>query len=365
MERLNMHLTDMAIASLKPPRSGQKTYFDDGLKGFGIRLSYGGTKTFVLMQGSARQLTTLGRYNPPHFTLAKARSKARALIGAHQSEQRAPQITVQDALDRFMEHYAAKNKKSTVEETERLLRRYLAFNGKLADIKRSQLVQKLDAIEALSERRHFFTAAHTFFRWCRRYDLPNLLEGVEKPPKNPSRARLLTNEEMAVVWEKTHRLGVYGLICRVLIVSGQRLTQIAHLHSSYLDRGKKLIAWPPELMKGREFILPYGDLLHSQLPQGDGLLFTNEEGAPFNSWSDPHKELLDLCRIPHFTRHDFRRFYSSTHSAIGTPPHIRELLLDHAIGSEVSRIYDRYTYMAEKCAAQLAYEEYVVTVLRL
>src|SRR5438876_501876 len=92
--------------------------------------------------------------------------------------------------------------------------------------------------------------------------------------QRPKRSSVSTNKEIAVVWEKTHLMGVYGLICRVLIVSGQRLGQIAHLSSAYIDRGKKLITWPPELMKGnREFVLPYGDLLNSLLPQGEGLVF--------------------------------------------------------------------------------------------
>ena len=48
-----MRLTDLSIRKLRAPDSGQKTYFDDALPGFGIRVSQGGTKSYVVMYGIA------------------------------------------------------------------------------------------------------------------------------------------------------------------------------------------------------------------------------------------------------------------------------------------------------------------------
>ena len=266
-----------------------------------------------------------------------------------------------------MRGYAEKNKPSTVKETERLLNRYLKPLGtgkKLPEFSKTELVRTLDAIVSRSERRHFYTAAHTFFRWCRRYDLRNPLEGVEKPAKSPIRNRLLSNEEFLLVWRASLAMGKYGLLVRCLLVSGQRLNQIASLAGPYINRDTRTIHWPGRLMKGNlDFLFPYGDLLHSLLPQGDGLLFPTEAGDPFNNWTDSHKELLKAVGIPHFTRHDCRRFYSSTHSAIGTQPHIRELLLSHAFGTVVSRTYDLYTYLSEKRAAQETYEAHIARLV--
>ena len=44
-----VHLTDITIKSLKPPERGQLTYTDDALPGFGVRVSQGGVKSFVLV----------------------------------------------------------------------------------------------------------------------------------------------------------------------------------------------------------------------------------------------------------------------------------------------------------------------------
>ena len=57
-----MRLTDLAIKHLDPPEKGQRIVFDDALKGFGLRLSQGGSKTWVIVKGKERKLRTLGRY---------------------------------------------------------------------------------------------------------------------------------------------------------------------------------------------------------------------------------------------------------------------------------------------------------------
>ena len=51
-----MRLTDIVVRNLVPEER-QRTHFDDTLRGFGIRVSPGGTKTFVLVYGPARQRT--------------------------------------------------------------------------------------------------------------------------------------------------------------------------------------------------------------------------------------------------------------------------------------------------------------------
>jgi hypothetical protein len=68
-------LTDLAIRHLPTPERGQKTYFEG--EGFGVRVSQGGTKTFVQMYGPERRLKSLGRY--PVMSLRDARKAAKAV----------------------------------------------------------------------------------------------------------------------------------------------------------------------------------------------------------------------------------------------------------------------------------------------
>ena len=73
-------LTDATIRAATPPAKGQKTLWD-GLKGFGIRLSQGGSKTFIVMIGSGKRFT-IGRY--PAVSLAEARTEAKRILAEKQ-----------------------------------------------------------------------------------------------------------------------------------------------------------------------------------------------------------------------------------------------------------------------------------------
>ena len=71
-------LTDLSVSSLKPPARGQFTCWDTALRGFGIRVSVAGAKSWVVMAGRSRKLSTLGRY--PAMSLKDARVAAKLAL---------------------------------------------------------------------------------------------------------------------------------------------------------------------------------------------------------------------------------------------------------------------------------------------
>jgi integrase len=82
----------------------------------------------------------------------------------------------------------------------------------------------------------------------------------------------------------------------------------------------------------------------------------------FRSVSGPLKLLRDGLGLPHWTPHDFRRYFSSTMARLGTPIHITEQLLAHATGTRnaIERTYNRYAYFDEMKAALEAYEAHIL-----
>lgn len=50
-----MSLTERAVAALSPPAAGQKFHADGSIPGFGVRVSQGGAKAFVLTVGEERR----------------------------------------------------------------------------------------------------------------------------------------------------------------------------------------------------------------------------------------------------------------------------------------------------------------------
>lgn len=70
-------LTDLLLRGAKPPERGATKLRDGTLKPFGIRISSGGAKSFIILLGSGRR-EAIGRY--PTIMLAKAREKAKAIL---------------------------------------------------------------------------------------------------------------------------------------------------------------------------------------------------------------------------------------------------------------------------------------------
>lgn len=73
-------LTPAIVETLASPAKGQIDYWDGALPGFGIRLSQGGTKSWVVMlrREKRKVRVTLGTY--PQLSLEAARAKARELL---------------------------------------------------------------------------------------------------------------------------------------------------------------------------------------------------------------------------------------------------------------------------------------------
>src|SRR5215204_740478 len=73
-------LTALAVDRIKPPEAGQVEYFDTHLPAFGLRVSYSGTKAWIVMTRVGGKLTriTLGRH--PAMSLTEVREKARAVV---------------------------------------------------------------------------------------------------------------------------------------------------------------------------------------------------------------------------------------------------------------------------------------------
>src|SRR6266852_5266856 len=77
-------------------------------------------------------------------------------------------------------------------------------------------------------------------------------------------------------------------IALLLLITGQRLGQIANLRREFIDEKAGVITWPAELMKGnRRHSIPLTAMaaeILSSLPK-EGLLFPTDKGAPYNNWS--------------------------------------------------------------------------------
>ena len=128
--------TDRKIATLPKPPKGQIDYFDEGERGFGVRVSMGGTKTwsYKYVFGGKQRRLSMGQY--PAISLAKARTMvlsakhdvvsgidpATQKLTARREEREAP--TFDQLAREYIERHAMKRKRSWRED-QRIIDTYL------------------------------------------------------------------------------------------------------------------------------------------------------------------------------------------------------------------------------------------------
>jgi len=74
-----MNITQRAVKAAKAPESGNHIFYDDELRGFGLRVTAAGVKAFILnysVAGRERRVT-IGRWPEWSAEAARARSGAR------------------------------------------------------------------------------------------------------------------------------------------------------------------------------------------------------------------------------------------------------------------------------------------------
>lgn len=348
-----MHLTELAVRALRTERA-QQTFFDDHLKGFGVRVTKSGTKTYVLMHGNDRRLATIGRVDA--LGLKEARDKARLLL----TKKDEATIAFGEARETFLAmHVRLNNRLSTAESTELRLKHFAGLDDRsLASLKTGDFTAITDGLITAgkpSEALHAFVAAKTMLNFCirRGYIERHPLQALTRPVEPRKRDRWLTAQEIAKL--ASWRPGAhYSLVLRVLLWTGQRLGQIKAFDPAWIE--DDTVRFPAAVMKGkREHVIPITETTSALL----------KSLTPYNNWSDMHRLMLKETALPHFTRHDLRRTYATHMAQLGIAPHIIERLLDHQTGtlSTIARTYNRYSFMAEMREAVDRWEAHLQTLL--
>lgn len=379
-----MRLTDISIRALRAPETGQVTYADDTLPGFGIRVSQGGTKTFVVVHGPTRQRTTIGRF--PVIGLSEARTEAkRRLAEATLGKRRPKTVSFETARDEFLEHCQRKNRPRTHSDYTRLLKRFSFGATRLGDITKADIKRKLAKMDDTpAEQFHALVVIKIFFRWAVRQDYldHSPCEGLQ--PKQPlkSRDRALSADELRTVLKASLAEPYpWGPIVSLLVLTGQRRGEIGQLRWEWINAEAKTITLPAAVTKNkREHTFPYGSTaagVLATLPQIDDspYLFPasklRRKGQPatvFGGWA---KCKLDFDKklegVNPYRLHDLRRTVSTTMAALGVPQIVVEKLLNHVSGgtqSSIAQVYNRHSYLEEMRGAIDTYETYLAQLLK-
>jgi integrase len=367
-------LTDLAIRRFPPPEEGDATFWDGAQDGLGLRISSGGAKTFIVLTGSGRR-QKIGRY--PTISLSDARSEAKRIkaeltLGRH----RPSSVTFTAATEAYLKACAEKNRPNTVRDYTRLLKRF-PFRSKLSDIRRRDIVQAVDKINAPSEAQHARVAIKVFFSWCVKqgYLENSPCEGMGGAQGHATRDHVLSAEELKKVLRRaaTGSDSFFNIV-QLLIHTGQRRTEIAHLQWDWINQDEKTITLPASITKNkRQSVIPYSDTVQAifdAVPRlHDTFLFPasrdHVKGKPtsvFNGWGKAKAAFDKGLQVAPYTLHDFRRTYSTAMASLGIPQIVVEKLLNHLSGgtqSPIAQVYNRHSYLAEMREAVKAHEKHL------
>lgn len=401
-------ITKASVDGLKP--SDRDSFlWDDRLPGFGCKVTPKGAKVFIYQyrlggRGSPVRRYTIGKHGA--LTTDQARREAEALalkVAQGTDPQRVKvetsRIAVDLAFDAYVEcfhrEYLTSAWSSSHGDALALLRRYaVPVLGKtpLPAITRKNVTAALaGARDKPATARLLFATLRRMMRWAvNQGDLERSpMEGMDAPFKVLSRDRVLSDNELALIWGASETLGYpFGPLVRLLILTGARREEIAALDWSELDRDDRIWALPPKRSKNgiaarqplSSLAIAELDLLAWRLGSDQfwpksGLVFSTTGETSVSGFSRA-KTRLDkavaalaekqcVSAPPPWRVHDLRRTLATGLQRLGVRFEVTEAVLNHVSGSKsgVAGIYQRHDWATEKAAALDAWADQVSALL--
>ena len=372
-----MRLTTAIIKALALPAGvREKTFFDDNLGGFGLRLREGGAARYVVQYdlGGKTKRITLG--TPTMLELGAARAKARDILasvrlgGDPAAEKRQAHERAGETFGALLTHYLpwkrTQLRARSFDETERHLVKYARplHARPVTAIDRRALALLMSAITARSgpvAANCMHASLSGYFTWLIREGLidVNPAAYVNKAPQNRGRDRVLSPDELRAIW---NALGDsdYADIVRLLIYTGARKSELgAGLRWDEIDLENAEINLPAARTKNdKPHVIPLSApalaILKARPRNGRDFVFGRGRG--FSGWNLA-KKALDariaarmLRPITPWVLHDLRRTFSTRLHELGVPPHVVEAALGHVSGfkSGVAGTYNKAEYLDER-----------------
>jgi integrase len=372
---------------LKPGKT-EHIEFDDDIRGFGLRIRGGGSRTWIYQYriGKKQRRMVLGSAKSVPLSLARANAgklEAKVRLGGDpamdkETARRDADNTFGALVDQYLEARKSEWRPRSQAEIKRHLTKHAGplhsmpigavsqrnVAGLLGDLAK-------DAGNVTANRVRASLCA--FFGWVIR-------EGIRLPEGNvasytskrdeKSRDRVLSDSELKTIWKACHD-DDYAAVLRLLILTGQRANEIAGLRWDEVH--DEQIVLPAERTKnGRSHIIPLSDAAKAVLAdyrQGERKFVFGRDDTGFQGWSKA-KEKIDARiaegkQLDHWTVHDLRRTVATRMAELGVQPHIIEAVLNHVSGHKggVAGIYNRATYDKEKREALNLWAEHVAALV--
>jgi integrase len=365
-----MRLTKSAIAKLQPPTTGQVFYRDDTLKGFAIRVTAGGTKSFVLEKLIERKVrrVTLGRSN--EISVETARRSAQKMLGqiadgrnplTERRRKEAAAITLDTVFAAYLEQRRDLKPKSVADYTRAVTIAFADWRRRpLVDINRDAVARRFKKLRdengpawanlCMRVLRALFNFAAGQYA-----DDAGQSPFASNPVKVLSQTKAWAKVDRRKTVIKPHELArwyaaVNGLTNKtvgdyliLLLFTGLRKGEGARLRWTDIDfEGRTLTI--ADTKSGRPHTLPLPPFILDMLAARQRLarqefVFAGEGAGGY--LVSPKKAMWKVIEASGvaFTLHDLRRTFSTIAESLDIPAYALKRLLNHADGADVTAGY--------------------------
>jgi integrase len=359
-------ISDKVVRELEPPASGNRIAYDDDLKGFGVRITASGARSFVLnYRASGRERRfTIGA--PPSWTAAAARERAKELrravdrgedpMAEREADRTAP--TVADLAARYLIEHAPRKRAISVRDDKSMLEKLIlpklgrikAEAIRRADI--AALHRELSATAPIRANRVLALLSKMFslaIEWEIRADNP--CKGVAKNAED-RRERYLSTAELLRLTEAlaAHKDQATANALRLLLLTGARRGEVLGATWSQFDLETGVWTKPASTTKQRKvhrvpLSAPAMTLLREMRTATKGaVLFPGRGGN--STQGDLKKGWATICTaagLENLRVHDLRHSYASFLAGAGLSLPVIGALLGHATPTTTAR----YAHLAD------------------
>lgn len=390
-----MKLTTAIARSLTLPDrvKSDRTFFDDDLPAFGVRVRHSGEARYVVQYkiGKKNRRKVLGSVRALDAT--KARTMAKDILAAIRfgrdpvaenfEERLRAGETFGALLPRFLARQRERLKPRSYVETER----HLVVQSRSLHVR---AVERIDrrAIAALlgdlndnngpGAANRCRASLSAYFTWLAKEGVveANPVTFTNKAIEKGERRHVPSDGDLAKIWRG---LGgdPYSSIIKLLMLLGSRRDEVGGLRWSEIDFERELITLSPARTKSRrEFLIPLSPgairILRAQpkrlLPDGSESDFVfGFANRGFQDWSGSKAELDGRLKgVAPWVLHDFRRALSTAmHERFSVLPHVVESVLGHVSGHQggIAGRYNKAAYIDERRRALRLWADHIASLV--
>ena len=375
-------LTKRYIDSLKPPKSGSAVYWDDEVKGYGIRVWASSKKSYFVQyrnQYGRQRKMSLGRHGV--LTPREARKRAIKILGDIAADKdpmgdrkkKRGGPTFKDLANEYIKRHASQ-KKSGSEDVRIINKDLMKAWGHLpvSQINRRDVISLINSIKdrgAPVSANRTLALTRKIFNFGIDQAITDMNPCARLKPivKEQQRDRMLTEDEISAFWIKlpeTDTSIFLQFALKMILITAQRPGEVISAEWQEFDLKTRWWTIPAEKTKNgltqRVYLSNLAREILANLNNDGRFLFPSPQDASrhikVNALSHGLRRNRDTIGIPHFTAHDLRRAAASHIASMGVPWVTISKILNHKISGPTS-IYVLHSYDKEKKSALQAWSD--------